>query len=182
MRKNKLLALMMSCSLLVSPMQVSANQTITLTNGVGSGVSDTEFAVTADMLGGGLVVTIPDSITLEYNAEDGTFEKDTGICAKGYIDVDKKLAVTVPTSISYKFESNEDIAVNGVVTFGIDGTENWSGDELKVRDDSSNLIGTSKNLGVAIDADYVTEDGDYNALVDFTIELVAEQERQDEKE
>lgn len=111
MRGKKIVALLMSTVvMLASPLTMHAEQTLDVSAGEDSGSADTSFSATADMLGGGLTVLIPDEIVLTYNEEDGVFEKTAQVTGKGYIEVNKYLEVTVPTSITL-----ETVVVNGDV-------------------------------------------------------------------
>lgn len=150
-------------------------QTIDVTGQTGSGSANTDFSVTADMLGGGLVVTIPDSVTLSYDQENDEFVKETTVNAKGYVEVDKKLSVSVPTDITYTLQGFDMFTADGTVTFGTTDGDNqvseWSQVELKTKA-ADELVGVNKALTVTVDGDEIQDIGTYEAVLNFSIELV----------
>ena len=175
--RKKILALGLIATLGIGSVQVAnAAQTITVTGDTASGSSDTSFSATADMLGGGLTVTIPDTITLEYNSTDGVFEKATVVNAKGYIEVDKYLSVSVPTDVTYILQDHASITADGIVTFGTtDGTNqvtDWTQVELKTKDAGNTVIGVDKDLSVEVQAEDVVDIGVYESVLNFNIQLL----------
>ena len=177
MRGKKIVALLMSTVvMLASPLTMHAEQTLDVSAGEDSGSADTSFSATADMLGGGLTVLIPDEIVLTYNEEDGVFEKTAQVTGKGYIEVNKYLEVTVPTSITYTLENFDTIKADGTITFGVteetNQVQSWTQAELKTKDASDNVIGVSKDLYVAVPEDNVLDIGNYTSVLNFTIELI----------
>lgn len=150
-------------------------QTIDVTGQTGSGSANTDFNVTADMLGGGLVVTIPDSVTLSYDQENDEFVKETTVNAKGYVEVDKKLSVSIPTDITYTLQGFDMFTADGTIAFGSTSGDNqvteWSQVELKTKDADA-LVGVDKALKVTVDGDEIQDIGTYEAVLNFSIELV----------
>lgn len=177
--KKKILALSLATITAFSiPQGVLAAQTIPVTGDSATGSSDTSFSATADMLGGGLVVTIPDTVTLDYNAEDGVFEKETSVNAKGYIEVDKYLSVSVPTDVTYSLKDHASVTADGKVTFGTTVDDNqvtdWTQVELKTKDAGNVVIGVDKALNIQVEEEEVTDIGVYEAVLNFDIQLLSE--------
>lgn len=179
MRKKNVLAFGVAALSLVAAIPsigvfAAGTQTIEVTGDTAEGSADTDFVVTADMLGGGLVVTIPDKVTLDYNKEDNVFKKDTTVNAKGYVDVDKELTVEIPTAVTYTLENNASYTADGTVAFGTASGDNqvteWSQTELKTKSEGT-LVGIDKALSVTVDGDDVDDIGIYKTELIFTIEL-----------
>lgn len=169
------LALAAVCMAAAPSVDVSAKE-IAVEGETAQGSSDTSFSVTADMLGGGLVVTVPDSVSLEYDEENSRFSKTDKVNAKGYIPVLKHLEVSVPTDITYALEDEASITADGTVSFGTardDGqVTSWSLAELKTKEEG-NLAGADKNITVTVPKSEVDDIGTYKSVIDFDIALVA---------
>lgn len=177
MKGRKLLAVLMSLTLvLATPLTIHAEQTIDVSTGADSGSSDTSFSATADMLGGGLTVVIPDEIVLTYDAENSVFDCTTQVTAKGYIEVNKSLEVSVPTDITYTLENFSTVTAAGTITFGVtedtNQVESWTQTELKTKDASDNVVGVAKDFYVSVPEANVLDIGTYTSIVNFTIELL----------
>ena len=166
---KKILALAMATAIMGSTVTVNA-QTVDVGSGTGS--SPSEFSVTAEMLGGDLVVSIPDSMTLEYSQENANFSKTAQVNAKGNINPSQKLEVTVPTAITYIHSDSEAITADGTLSFGVtDGDnqkETWSAEDLK----NASSLGVDKNITSTVPLSEVEYAGDYTSTINFTINLV----------
>ena len=175
MKAGRQLAMIMAAMMaLGSPLTMFA-QEIDATGGSGTGSADTNFSVDAETLGGGLVVLIPDEIVLEYNEGEEVFEKTSQITAKGFVEVDKHLEVSVPTDIEYALENFDAVTAAGTITFGIaDGdnqVENWTQTELKTKD-GDDVVGVAKDITVEVPESNVLDIGTYRAVISFNIELL----------
>lgn len=172
--KRQLAMIMAAMMALGSPLTMFA-QEIDATGGTGSGSADTNFSVDAETLGGGLVVLIPDEIVLEYNEGDEMFEKTAQITAKGFVEVDKHLEVSVPTAIEYALENFSSVTAAGTVTFGTtvddNQVENWTQAELKTKSGDS-VVGVSKDITVEVPESNVLDIGTYRAVISFNIDLL----------
>lgn len=172
MRTNKkILALAMATAIMGSTVTVNA-QTIDSSGGSGTGSSPSEFSVTAEMLGGDLVVTIPDSMTLEYSQENANFTKTAQVNAKGNINPAQKLEVTVPTAITYTHSDSETVTADGTLSFGVtDGDnqkETWSAEDLR----NASTFGVNKDITSTVPLSEVEYAGDYTSTINFSINLV----------
>ena len=141
-----------------------------------TGQTPTEFEVTSEMLGGDLVVTVPDSMVLDYDSTNAEFSKTAQVTAKGSINPSKKLKVTVPTSITYTHADDSNITAAGTITFGsTDGVNQqteWSVAELQTKDGAT-LVGVSKDITSTVPLTNVQYIGDYNSTINFDINVVA---------
>lgn len=168
---KKILALAMATAIMGSTVTVNA-QTIDSSGGSGTGSSPSEFSVTAEMLGGDLVVTIPDSMTLEYSQENANFTKTAQVNAKGNINPAHKLEVTVPTAITYTHSDSEAVTADGTLSFGVtDGDnqkETWSAEDLR----NASTSGVNKDITSTVPLSEVEYAGDYTSTINFTINLV----------
>lgn len=170
-----LLALATVFTAVAPSVNVSAKE-IAVEGDTAQGTSDTFFNVTADMLGGGLVVTVPDSVSLEYDEANSQFSKTDKVNAKGYISVLKHLEVSVPTDITYALEDDTSITADGTISFGTakddDQVTSWSLAELKTKEEG-NLAGIDKDITVTVPMSEVDDVGDYKSVINFDIALVA---------
>ena len=167
MRKRKLLATMMTGILLVSNTVPALAADISVT-GDTTGQTPTEFVVDEEALGGGLTVTIPASLTLIRDGETGDYGVEDVVSAQGNMNPSKKLQVSTDLSIEYTNTDDTSITVNGAVTFGTDGMEEWTAAETKASID----VLDSRAIGVAVagtDVEYV---GTYQTIVEFDINVV----------
>ena len=174
MRKSKkllgsLVALGVAASMSV-PVGAAA---ITMDSDSKVGQTATEFEVTSEMLGGDLVVTVPDSMTLAYDAVNSEFSKTAQVNAKGNINPSKKLSITVPTSITYTHNDNSSVTAAGTVTFGTTDGDNqkteWSAAELQ----AAGASGENKDITSKVPLSNVKYIGDYSSTINFNINLVA---------
>lgn len=168
---KKILALAMATAIMGSAVTVHAGEGND-TEGNGGGCFSSEFSVTADMLGGDLVVTVPDSMTLDYSQENANFSKTAQVNAKGNINPSKKLEVTVPTAITYSHSDNRAITADGTLSFGVtDGDnqkETWSAEDLK----NAGTSGVDKNITSTVPFSEVEYVGDYTSLISYNFRLV----------
>lgn len=166
---KKILALAMATAMLGSTYTVNA-QTVDVGSGTGS--SPSEFSVTAEMLGGDLVVTIPDTMTLDYSQENANFSKTAQVNAKGNINPSKKLEVTVPTAITYTHTDSSAVTADGTLSFGVtDGSNQkatWSAEALK----NAGTSGVDVDITSTVPLTEIEYAGDYESTINFSINLV----------
>ena len=169
--RKKILALAMAAAIIGSTVTVHAGEGND-TEGNGGGCFSSEFSVSADMLGGDLVVTVPDSMTLDYSQENANFSKTAQVNAKGNINPSKKLEVTVPTAITYSHSDNRAITADGTLSFGVtDGDnqkETWSAEDLK----NAGTSGVDKNITSTVPFSEVEYVGDYTSIISYNFRLV----------
>lgn len=168
MIKNKgkiLVGLMTSALLLNSVVSVSAAD-ISVTDGSITESTSTAFTVDEEALGGGLVVTIPASLELSQDAS-GDFVANDVVSAYGNMNPSKTLKVSTSNEITYTNEDAVDITATGSVTFGTDGTEEWTAEQT--RDSITTL--DNRNIGVTVAKENIDYVGTYNSTVYFNIEL-----------
>lgn len=128
----------------------------------------TTFEVDADMLGGGLVVTIPDKLHLGLN-ELGDFYESVGVVsAKGNINPSKILKISTDREVRYRHNGKDGVLLQSDVEFGENGVAYYTVDELK-----ANLTNVTKMFDVraSVPAEEVSYMGNYDAEVIFNIEL-----------
>lgn len=169
---KKILALAMAAAIMGSTVTVHAGDAGNDTEGNGGGCFSSDFSVTAEMLGGNLVVTVPDSMTLDYSQENANFSKTAQVNAKGNINPSKKLEVTVPTAITYSHSDNRAITADGTLSFGVtDGDnqkETWSAEDLK----NAGTSGVDKDITSTVPFSEVEYVGDYTSLISYNFRLV----------
>ena len=171
MRKN-VLALMMAVTMLTGGTLTAHAQDISVSGDTANGSSETSFNVTADMLGGDLVVTVPDTLTLDYDSENSRFSKTSQVNAKGNINPAKKLEVSVPTSITYLHKNDSSVDAAGTLEFGTTDNSNqketWTASALQ----AGGTTGVDKDLTSTVPLSEVEYVGTYEATVTFNIALV----------
>lgn len=136
----------------------------------------TEFNLSendVDLIGGGLVVTIPAEMELTLDGEKKNFTDLDQVTATGNISLKKHVEVAAPTSITYKNEDDQSIQVNGAVTFGENGKQTWSAYETQQgvtrKDQVANPVSHDISVNVSVDdVDYI---GLYKSQIDFDIKL-----------
>lgn len=164
--------MIMALSLVLGGTSVAHAQDISVTGNSATGSSPSQFDVTSDMLGGDLVVNVPDTLTLTYDASQKKFSKTSQVNAKGNINPAKKLEVSVPTSVTYTHKDDSSIEAHGTLKFGAeDGSnqkETWSAESLQ----GAGSSGVNKDLTSTVPISEVGYVGTYRATVTFNIELV----------
>lgn len=170
--KRKLVALVMTATLMLGGTLSVNAQDIAVSGDTATGSSPTSFAVTADMLGGDLVVTVPDTLTLAYDESNSQFSKTSQVNAKGNINPAKKLEVSVPTDVTYLHADDNTVDAAGVLAFGqTDGTNQkstWLASDLR----TGGASGVNKDLTSTVPLSEVEYIGTYEATVTFNISLV----------
>ena len=170
--RNKFLALTMAIVLSFGGTAMANAQSIPVTGDTATGSSPSSFDVTADMLGGDLIVDVPDTLTLAYDAEHSNFSKTSQVKAKGNISPAKKLEVSVPTDITYLHADDNNVDAQGTLAFGsADGSnqkETWTASDLQ----AGGSTGVDRDLTSTVPLSEVEYVGTYEATVTFNIALV----------
>lgn len=170
--RKRLVALMLASTMVIGGTITANAQTIPVTGDTATGNSPTSFSVTADMLeGGDLVITTPDSLTLDYDSDNNQFSKSSQVNVKGNINPAKKVVITTPTDITYTHADDSTVTAEGAVAFGtVDGSNQkteWSAVELK----NGGSTGVNKDISSTVAKSEVEYIGTYNATVSFNISL-----------
>lgn len=169
MRKGSLLGLAMAGAMLLGAVPVSAAQiNVPADPGTATGNTPTQFEVTEDMLGGGLVVSVPDELILQYSAEDQNFSASDNVNAKGNINPAKKLNITTPATVTYLHEDDATVDAVGTIDFGTENTETWSANELRVAKDA----GVDKAIKSTVPMSEVEYVGTYSTTINYDINVV----------
>lgn len=130
-----------------------------------STVSD--FTATADILGGDLVVTVPDEVPLEKSGDN--FVGTGTVTAHGTTNPKSVLTVWTNPEITYENQYKTDITVNADVTFGTDCTAQWTASELKDNITANPKSGYEVTATVPFsEVEYI---GEYKTNILFNIEL-----------
>lgn len=166
--KKSVTALAMSVMLLASSMNVFAAD-VSVSGDSANGQTPTSFTVTTDMLGGDLVVTIPDNMTLTYDSTNKKFEDSDTVSAKGNINPSKKLTISAPTSVTYVHEDESSVNAKGSVSFGTSGTETWSAAQLK----TSLTTLDSRDIKSTVPLTEVDYIGTYSTNITYSISVAA---------
>ena len=167
MKKKRFLASLLCCSLLFtsnSMLTFASSTTMTAT-----------FTATAEVLGGDLMITIPDEISLTKN---GDVMSGSGVVtAQGVIDPVLSLFVTTDTSILYTNQFDKSIKVNADVSLGTKGVAQWTAEQLKANaeedlksnpNESNKLSHTVTVTLPMTDVEYI---GDYDSNIVFNVSL-----------
>lgn len=159
MKKRRLLA-----SLLCGVMLVPSNSLVAF---AGTSETPASFEATADMLGGDLVITIPDSVSLSKSG-DNLVGSGT-VTAQGVTTPTNVLSVSTDPTIVYTNQSETSIKANADVTFGTDGTAQWTASELKANVDATDK--KSYTVTAAVPMSEIEYIGEYTSNIVFNISL-----------
>ena len=159
MKNKRFLASMLSILMLSSNMGVQAFADTATTN--------SSFTATSEMIGGGLIVTIPDSVPLAKS--DDNFVGTGKVTAQGSTSPENVLSVSTNPKITYKNQYKTDITVDADVTFGTDCVAEWSASELKDNITADPKLGYDVTAKVPFaDIKYI---GEYKTNILFNIAL-----------
>lgn len=166
MKKKRFLASLLCCSLLFT-----SNSMLTFAS---STTMTTTFTATAEVLGGDLMITIPDKISLTKN---GDVMSGSGVVtAQGVIHPDQVLFISTDVKATYKNESENSIKVDADVDFGDNGEVRYTAEELKANaeedlkpnpNESNKLSHTVTVTLPMTDVEYI---GDYTSDIIFTVD------------
>ena len=150
---------MLSILMLSSNMGVQAFADTATTN--------SSFTATSEMIGGGLIVTIPDSVPLAKS--DDNFVGTGKVTAQGSTSPENVLSVSTNPKITYKNQYKTDITVDADVDFGTDCVAEWSASELKDNITADPKLGYDVTAKVPFaDIKYI---GEYKTNILFNIAL-----------
>ena len=127
------------------------------------------FEVTEDMLGGGLVVSVPNDLHLSLNSKKDLFTSSGVVTAKGNINPAKRLKIYTDTKSSYTHADKNSLSFNADVEFGSGGTVYYSATELKNNLTLQNP--TSYNVNVSAPYSDVSYIGEYESNILFNISV-----------
>lgn len=167
MRKGSILGLALAATMMLGAVPVSAAQ-INVTGDTATGNTPTQFEVTEDMLGGGLVVSVPDELVLQYSKDNQNFSASDNVNAKGNINPSKKLNITTPATVTYLHNDDATVDAVGNIDFGTENTETWSANELRVAKDK----GVDKAIKSTVPMSEVEYVGTYSGTINYNINVV----------
>lgn len=131
----------------------------------------TNFSVDSSVLGGSLVVVVPDNVNLTKNGE--VFTGTGKVYAEGVTSPTKMISVSTDETVTYTNQSKDSITVDASVTFGTNGVATWDATTLK---DNIDIEAEADKVGYDItstvqvsDIDYI---GTYKTNILFNISLV----------
>lgn len=130
--KKKIVATMLIASMLIgSTISINA-ASLSEVGDTATQTTPSDMTVTADDLGG-LIVSIPESMTLAYDNVNSKFSGADNVYAYGYInDSNARLKIVADNSATFKNKDMETATdLTGAVTFGTDNAETWSVAELQ---------------------------------------------------
>ena len=168
-KRSKMLACLMASILLLGNTLPVFAQDIELSGDSATGSTPSSFTVDADYLGGGVVVIIPATLDLTVDDDTGGYLANDVVSAKGNMNPSKVLKVSTDTEIEYVNADDNSVTVTGVVTFGTDGTEQWTAAQTK----ASLSTLDSRAIDVAVAKDALPYTGEYTSVVYFNIEAVS---------
>lgn len=159
MKKKRVLASLM-CGLMLIP----SNSLVAFAS---TSETPATFTATAEMLGGDLVINIPDSLSL---SKDGNNFVGTGtVSAQGVTNPTAVLSVSTNTTLAYVNQSDTSIKANASVSFGTDGTAQWTASELKANVDAADKKSFQVTATVPMsEIEYI---GEYASNIVFNISL-----------
>lgn len=132
----------------------------------------TSFTADNDMIGGELIVQVPDEMVLNLNEDSSKFTNTDKVSAWGITSPKKVLTVSTDSSIKYKNGYDESIEVNADVIFGDEGSAKWTASELR----EGYTSGNHKSYDVTSDVnkDDVDYIGTYKSTIYWNISLKEE--------
>lgn len=140
---------------------------ISETEGTHSGETPSTMTIKENLIADGATVTLPADLNLTYNETYDAF------VARGYVQVQGELRPTTMISVSlnqiltYK-NANSDRTLTGYANFGNKVgnlcVASWNAEQVEEE-------GSSKPITIQVPADPIVEAGDYNASVEFEIQV-----------
>lgn len=130
--KKKIVATMLIASMLIGSTISTNAASLSEVGDTATQTTPSDMTVTADDLGG-LIVSIPESMTLAYDNVNSKFSGADNVYAYGYInDSNARLKIVADNSATFKNKDMETATdLTGAVTFGTDNAETWSVAELQ---------------------------------------------------
>lgn len=167
-RKSQVLSGVLAAALLMgNTMPVFASD-ISVDSDTVTGYTPAEFFVDEDVLGGGVVVTIPASLELSQN-QSGNFVANDVVSAYGNMNPSKLLSISTSNEITYVNQDDEEITATAAVTFGMDGIEDWTAEQTK----NSITKLDKRKINVTVAQEDIKYIGDYTSTVYFDISMAA---------
>ena len=174
MKRKKILSLLLLSAMLMTSIVPTYADTQDIVNKETSKTTvgvDSEFTKKAKKPGdlSGLVISLPDKLVLTENEETHKYTCDDYVSAKGDLDENYVLSITVPLLVKYTSEVSALDTVTAETTFqreqDMPTLQFYTSDELE----KSKTELDSRPLNISLDADTVETIGDYNGIVDFKI-------------
>lgn len=158
---------LMCAVLLCGSIPVYADE-LTVSEGTITQAVESGFVVEESNDGEGLIVSIPANLTLTYDEDAGMYICHDEVSARGIIDINKQLEISVAETVTYINVDSPSTTVVGAVDFGADGTEVWTADEIAASNDNLD----SRDITVSVSKENLKYSGTYTSELVFNIELI----------
>lgn len=181
---KKLLSVALLGTMLVSSTMGVHAADVTVTGDSSTGTTESTFAVTSDMLGGDLVVSIPADLDLTLDAGQGKFLKEDYVTVKGNIEATKKLDISVAEDNTWTIQEtmSNPLTCSGIVKIGSEAsaektigsvtadmtTITYTASEVR----ASNSVSDNRPVVAEVTLDDIPTIGTYKASVDFYIQVL----------
>lgn len=144
--------------------------TITLEEGTttATGSALTTMEVDASLIGGGIVVEIPTTLDLIYDAENEQYICNSTVSARGMIEDSQSLEVKVDTEVVYTHTTKEGVTATGTVVFGQDGVEVWDSAQML----NSMEVLDERDITIVVPLEELKYSGSYQSEMFFDISVV----------
>ena len=160
MWKRRIAGIALAISVLFNAGVVNA-ETVSVDNGTTTQSVASNFSVPENLLGGGLTVSIPPNLDLEYDAETQSFKANENVSISGTIDNGKTLTIQVNETAEYTNKADSTVKAEGVVSFGDSGVVTFSEGE----------ISASEPISIEVPLSNITVAGDYSLEINFSMEM-----------
>ena len=169
MRKRMFCLALVVAQLFSFPITVHAEeQTVEVATGSALQVTTTSFEVDENVIGGGVVVTVPTNLALAYDEEAEAYIGTGYVSAKGTISSKQYVEVSIDPTIIYQNLDVEGVFVEGSVNFGTEGVEVWTAEEVKASLDNLD----KRPVTITVPKTVLDTVGSYESELIFNIELV----------
>ncbi len=158
MKSKRILSSVLAALMIVVPIEVNAEE-----------IRHTNYKFT-DM--DNIVVSVPDTIYLSYDSLDKSFKGQNQIIVSGGEGYSVEVAVD-STNIKYANEDDRSITANGTISFGTEGVEAWSEEEI------SASIG--KDIAVVVSEFPQNTIGTYRSNINYNINISENIKLEDDK-
>ena len=172
MKKKQFLASMMAVMMLAgSAMPVYADG-LTEEGDTGSAQTSVTFTTTSSQLGG-VVVSVPESLVLNYDDSTQKFSSSDSVYAYGQLGSKLQLEISSPATVKY---TNQDVAgasqLTGTVEF-VDNTYTgyWSSEQLYAGVANDHSASKKETLKCTVNETNGIQVGTYKGEVNFTIKV-----------
>ena len=146
--------------------EVNMNESTTSSKSV-----ESTLIANAEDLGGDVVVTIPNKMTLALNSETKTLGASSEVYAKGICGVLDSLTVSVTSDkINFVNKNKATDTVEADVNFGTDNTAKWTADQL-IDGLKDELALVKQPIKLETNKSSIKHVGDYQAETEFNISL-----------